>query len=214
MDFDWKKTLPFLGALVTGGVPSLVAAAAGAIGDALGAHVDPTPDAVEQALKAATPEQLAVLKRIDADMEAKRLEAATANHQIDATVEQAYIADTDAARHVHAQTQGVLYLGYLINVMSYLCIFAVLSGCFWLMGKGGVDIDPSVAVMVGGVIGAAVQWLMANAAQANGFFFGSSPGSRQLASDLGRAVGGAVTQAPVKGTNSSMTVGVKQTPSP
>lgn len=98
-------------------------------------------------------------------------------------------ADTEAARRAHAQQAGVLRLGYVINVCSYLAVMGVLGGCFYVMTGGpGVQIDPGVAAMLGGIIGAAVQWLFANASQANGFFFGSSPGSRQLASDLGKAV--------------------------
>lgn len=196
MDFDWKKALPFIGALATGGVPALVTAAAGALADALGTPVDPTAAGIDAAMKNATPEQLAALKQIDADLKTKMRAFDVQEKQIDATVEQAYITDVDSARHSHAQNMGVLRLGYFINVASYACIFGVLYGCFYVLsGAGKMAIDPGIAAMIGGVIGAAVQWLMSNAAQANGFFFGSSPGSRDLAAKLGNAVGGAV-QAP------------------
>jgi putative protein kinase ArgK-like GTPase of G3E family len=56
-------------------------------------------------------------------------------------------------------------------------------------------IDPGLAAMVGSVIGAVVQWIMSNSSQANGFFFGSSPSSRQVSSDLAKAV---AQQVPTK----------------
>jgi hypothetical protein len=196
MDFDWKKTLPFIGALATGGVPALVAAAAGALGDALGTPVDPTAAGIDTAMKNATPEQLAALKQIDADLKTKMRAFDVQEKQISAATEQAYLTDIDSARHAHAQNMGVLRLGYFINVASYACIFGVLYGCFQVLSGTTLTIDPGIAAMIGGVIGGAVQWLMSNAAQANGFFFGSSPGSRDLAAKLGNAVGGAVQASP------------------
>jgi hypothetical protein len=196
MDFDWKKTLPFIGALATGGVPALVAAAAGALGDALGTPVDPTPTGIDAAMKNATPEQLAALKQIDADLKTKMRAFDVQEKQIDATTEQAYITDVDSARHAHAQNMGVLRLGYFINAASYICILAVLYGCFMVLTNSGkMVIDPGIAAMVGGVLGAVVQWVISNSAQANGFFYGSSPGSRDLSAKLGSAVGNAVQGA-------------------
>jgi predicted TIM-barrel enzyme len=51
-----------------------------------------------------------------------------------------------------------------------------------------LGIDPGTAAMIGGIIGAAVQWIMQNASQANGFFFGSSPSSRKANEDLVRSI--------------------------
>jgi hypothetical protein len=194
MDFDWKKTLPFIGALATGGVPALVAAAAGALGDALGTPVDPTQSGIDTAMKNATPEQMAALKQIDADLKTKMRAFDVQEKQIDAATEQAYITDVDSARHAHAQNMGVLRLGYFINAASYVCIFAVLYGCFTVLSNAGkITIDPGIAAMIGGVLGAVVQWLISNSSQANGFFFGSSPGSRDLSAKLGNAVGTAIS---------------------
>jgi hypothetical protein len=104
--------------------------------------------------------------------------------------EQGLDFEEDKAKQAHDHHLGVLRLGYLINIASYVVVAGVLYGCFFLLSaKGGVTIDPGTAAMLGGIVGAAVQWLLANASQANGFFFGSSPGSRQLAQDLGKAVG-------------------------
>jgi hypothetical protein len=188
---DWKKTLPFLGALATGGVPALVAAAASAIGDALGTPVDATPQGIDDALKAATPEQLATLKQIDADLKIKMRGFDVEEKRIAASTEETYVKDVAHARQFNANTHGVLILGYLVNLSSYLCIAGVLYGCFQLLGGAEMKVDPGIAAMIGGVVGAAVQWIMNNAAQANGFFFGSSPSARQVSADLAKAVGDA-----------------------
>mgnify|MGYP000011041542 FL=1 len=71
MDFDWKKTLPFINAIATGNIPGLVIAAATAIGEATGHPVDPTPEGIDLAVKNATPEQLAAIRKIDADLKVR-----------------------------------------------------------------------------------------------------------------------------------------------
>jgi len=188
-DFDWKKALPFIASLATGGVPALVTTAAAAIADALGTEVAPTEEGVDIALKSATPEQMAALKKIDADLKVRLRELDIEDKRIDAGKEGAYIDDVKDARKFNANTHGILYLGYGINVLSYACVFAILYGCFEIVsGPAMREVDPGMAAMVGSVVGAVVQWLMSNAAQANGFFFGSSPGSRQAVTDLARSV--------------------------
>jgi len=195
MDIDWKKALPYLGALATGNVPGLVAMAAKDIGDAIGTPVAPTLEGIDQTLKAATPEQLAALRQVEADLKVKLRGLDIEEKRIDASTTQAYISDTSDARKFNANTHGVLLLGYMINLASYACLAGVLAGCFWLLGGQKLVIDPGIAAMIGGIVGAAVQWLMSNAAQANGFFFGSSPSSRQVSADLASAVKAGVSGA-------------------
>lgn len=195
---DWKKTLPFIGALATGGVPALVTAAASAIGDALGSQVDPTPEGIDSALKSATPDQMAVLKQIDADLKIKMRGFDVEEKRIAANTEEAYIKDVANARQHNANTYGILALGYLINFSSYVCIAGVLYGCFVVLYGSKVSVDPGIAAMIGGVVGAVVQWIMSNAAQANAFFFGGSPTSRQVTNDLVKAVGSVASKVPTK----------------
>lgn len=91
-----------------------------------------------------------------------------------------------------AVARGVLWLGYTINLLSYVIVAAVLYGCHHVLLNGAkLAIDPGLAAAVGGIVGGAVQWAVANALQANSFFFGSSPGSRQAAADMGAAVAAA-----------------------
>jgi hypothetical protein len=195
MDFDWKKVLPVIGAAVTGNVPGAILAAASALGDVFGVPVPATPDGIDAAIKGATPEQITAIKKIDADLKIRFRELDTEDKKIDAASDAAVLADTQDARRFNAHTDGILYLGYLINVASYACIFAILYGCFMVLTGGSMKgVDPGIAAMVGSVVGAVVQWLMSNSSQANSFFFGSSPGSRQVSSDLAKAVGTATTK--------------------
>ena len=196
-DFDWKKVLPVIGAAVTGNVPGAIFAAATALGEALGTPVPPTPDGIDTAVKSATPEQMAALKTIDANLKIRFAELDIEGRKIDAATGAAVLADTQDARKFNAHTEGILYLGYLINVASYGCIFAILSGCYQVVINGAkVTIDAGTAAMIGSVVGACVQWLMSQSSQSNGFFFGSSPGSRQVSADLARAVSSATSKPP------------------
>ena len=194
-DFDWKVAVkgvaPVIGGLlatVGGPAGALAGAALTAAANALG--VPDTPDAVAAAMQAGlSPEQKAALIAADLDYKKAVLDAGFKDKQLAAEVEKSYLADIDAARKAHAQVQGILWLGYGINALSYICVFTVLYGCFYLLGGVKLGIDPGIAAMLGSIVGGTVQWLMSNAAQANAFFFGSSPSSRQVATDLAKAVG-------------------------
>lgn len=191
-DFDWKKLLPVVGAAVTGNVPGAILAAANAVSEVLGFKVQPTPAAIDSAIAAATPEQMIALKKVDADLKIRFRELDTEDKKTDAQLVIEHLKDVQSARQFNANTHGILVLGYLINLTSYICIGGVLYGCFAVLANSGkLNIDPGIAAMLGGIVGAAVQWLMSNAAQANAFFFGSSPGSRQVSSELAKAVGDA-----------------------
>lgn len=195
MDLDWKKALPYVAALATGNVPGLVAMAAKDLGDAIGTPIEPTVAGIDQTLKAATPEQLAALRQVEADLKVKLRGLDIEEKRIDADTTKAYISDVGEARKFNANTHGILILGYLINAASYACIAGVLAGCFWLLGGQRLNIDPGIAAMIGGIVGGCVQWLMSQTGQANGFFFGSSPSSRQVSTDLANAVKSGVAGA-------------------
>ena len=135
-----------------------------------------TPEARERILAAKTM----------LDVELVRAGVRKAELKVD--TQKVFAADADSARRAHAQTAGVLWLGYLINIASYGCVAAVLYGCYRLVSGGGLSLSADVSAMLGSVVGGVVQWLMSNAQQANGFFFGSSPGSREMSRSLGDAV--------------------------
>lgn len=186
-DFDWKKLLPVVGAAVTGNVPGAIMAAAKVVSDVLGVDVEPTAKAIDAAMQLATPEQVIALQRAEGDLKIRLKEL-----EVDEL--KANLADVQDARKFNANTHGILLLGYGINVLSYACIALILYGSFSVMNGTKVAVDPGLAAMVGSVVGAVVQWLMSNAAQANSFFFGSSPGSRQAVQDLAKAVSDTTTR--------------------
>lgn len=197
---DWKDVVrtaapalaTILGSPLAGGAVKLLADAV--LGDK--ASGDPVADEATLAGILAgpmTPELRARVIEAERALKAEMVKAGVETTRIRADVEKAYVDDVAKARMAHAQSQGVLRLGYIINAASYVTVGAVLYGCFFVMTGSGIgQIDPGIAAMLGSIVGAAVQWLFSNAAQANGFFFGSSPGSRQLSEQLGKAVGEAV----------------------
>lgn len=197
---DWKEGIkaiaPTLGGLLaTFGGPAGVLAGAGltAVANALG--VPDTPDAVSAAVQAGlTPDQRASLIAADLAHKQALIDAGIKSKEIDASVEKSYIADVADARAHNANTVGILRLGYIINVASYAMVAAVLFGCYRMATGGKLDMDAGTAAMIGGIVGSALQWVISNSTQANGFFFGSSPASRQAAADLGRAASMAPTQ--------------------
>lgn len=203
MAFDWKSTLatvaPGLAALAGG---PLWGGAVKILADkVLGprASGDPVEDEATLAgimANGVPPELRARILEAETALKTEAIKAGVETKRIDAETERAYISDAANARQAHGDNVGVLRLGYLINVASYGTVFAVLYGCFQLLNRpGGLQVDAGLAATVGSVVGAAVQWLMSNAQQANGFFFGSSPGSRQKDAELGRAAAAAVESA-------------------
>lgn len=200
MAFDWKDTLRTV-------APGLAAVAGGPLwGSAVkiladkvlgpAASGDPVQDEATLAgmLSGGIPPELRA-KIVEADnaLKVEAIKAATRSKEIAADLEKAYVADVADARKAHNATRLLIWMAIGINALSYITIAGVIVGCFVLMsGRATLSIDPGIAAMLGGLIGAAVTWVTSNAIQANGFCFGSSPGSRQLAADLGQAAGGAV----------------------
>ena len=153
MSFDWKKTL-------AGVAPALAAVAGGPLwGGAVKILADKvlgdeaTGDPVADEAKLAgllagpiPPDLQARIAEADAALKAEAIKAGVETKRIEADTERAYIADTANARESHAGDKGVMRLGYLINVASYLTIAAVLVGCYLLMTRpGGLQIDPGIA---------------------------------------------------------------------
>lgn len=94
---DWSKALPYIASLATGGVPALITTAASAISDVLGAKVEPTLDAIDSAVRGATPEQMAALRKIDADLK-------TRLRELDVEQRRAELADDQSQQHEQQET--------------------------------------------------------------------------------------------------------------
>lgn len=194
MSANWKQVIAgiapalatVLGGPLAGGAVKILAdkLAGGSTGD-LAQDETRVMGVLSQGL---TPELQAKILEAEQAVKLAMIQAETKAKEIDLDRDRAQIADAAHARTVHQQNQGVMRLGYLINVASYTTVAAVLYGCFSLMTGSELKVDAGTAAVVGSIVGAAVQWIMANAQQANGFFFGSSPGSRAKDAELGKAV--------------------------
>lgn len=180
MDFDWKQLVstvaPTLGTVLLG---PLGGGAVKVIADALLGQSTGDPAQDEAQIIAAlqggiTPEIRA--KLVDAETQVKLavIAADVRKTEVAADIEKSYLADQANARSIHANTVGILRLGFFINIASYVVIAAVLYGCYRVV-TSNFDVDPGVAATVGTLVGATVQWILSNAAQANGFFFGGLP---------------------------------------
>lgn len=197
-EFDWKGAVrsvapglaTLLGGPLAGGVAKVLAEAL--LGGSTGSQEGDERAIAEKLSAGMTPEDRAAILQAETELKKEMIKAGLREKEIALEGEKAYIGDTAHARQTHAHNDGVLRLGIGINLLSYAVVGAVLWGCFALLGGTKLTIDPSLAAAIGSVVGGSVQWVMANAAQANGFFFGSSPGSRQMAVDLSKAVGDAI----------------------
>ena len=199
MPADWKSLVAsvapglagLLGGPVAAGVVSVVADRL--LGTSAGDPVEDERRVAELVQGGLTPEIRAKL----IDIQAELIRADVRKTEVGASVTRAYIKDTADARQAHKGQGWVANLAIFINAASYICIAAVLVGCFAVL-SGHFDssrVDPGTAAMVGSLVGAAVQWLLSNAAQANGFAFGSSPGSRETADRMSKAVSEAASRS-------------------
>jgi hypothetical protein len=198
----WQDTLksiaPTLGGLITTAVagPAAGALVKGALDTVAGAlGVEPTEEAIGQAMQAGlSPDQRAALVAADFDYKKTLVAAEVRKAELATVIETAAIADAGAARTAHAGSYMVMGLAMAINLLSYACIFSVLYGCFHVLtGSKLANVDPAMAATVGAVVGSVIQWLMSNAAQANGYCFGSSPSSRNSSAEMARAVNAVVS---------------------
>lgn len=190
-----KKTLPFLGAVLTGGQSAIVPAVLGAIGSIFGEEIT-TPEAAIGRIQAATPEERVKLAEIEAGLSKARIDGEAKRAELATEEIKSVLLDVQNARQHNSGTSGILILGYLINLSSYVCVGIVLVGTYMVLTSPAFKgTDPGLAAVAGSLVGAALQWVMSNAQQSNGFFFGSSPGSRSATVDLAKAVSGAFTSA-------------------
>ncbi|WP_247664485.1 hypothetical protein [Ralstonia pseudosolanacearum] len=143
------------------------------------------------AIAGASAEQLLALRKADQDYQARMAEAGFKNQEALASVglqtEQAYLSDTQDARHANAQDGRVFWLGIVVLTVFAIVMFAALWGSYALL-TGEVAIkDPTTASMVAGFVGTIIGYVAANAQQVVGFFFGSSRGSDNKSQSMASA---------------------------
>lgn len=173
---DWKRVLgtvaPWIGAAATGGVPALIGMAASQVGQAFGADVRPTVDAISQAISGATPDQMLALKQADNEFAAKMQELGFQNVQ---ALEQIAASDRDSARKRQAAmgdwTPSVI--SFLIILAFSLVLYLFLTQ--QLPEQGGLR--DSVLILIGTLASAFTQ--------VTNYYLGSSAGSAQKTELLG-----------------------------
>ena len=117
-----------------------------------------------------TPEQMQKLKEADQSFELQMRE-------LDIDLERVHHEDRDSARRMQVKTRS-----YTMPVLAFLVILAFigsLAGVFWL-AAGPETLDPTVATLVGAVVGYAAAAMN----QLCSFFWGSSEGGDQAAQHL------------------------------
>lgn len=181
MDTFLGKVAPFIAAAATGGVPALVAMAAGAVSEALGVKVEPNKASIEKAVSTATPEQLLAIQQSEQQFK-------LAVQKLGLDEQSMYIKDTNDARVAFSHDTNVFRLGVVVLIAFSLGMIASMWGAYELL-TGGINIkDMGTVAAVFGFLGTVVGYLSANAQQVVSYFFGSSAGSKQKTDSLANAV--------------------------
>lgn len=167
MDFDWKSIVrtvaPFIGGSLGGPVG---AAAASAISKALLGKDSATDDELEEAIRNATPEQLAKLRKIDNEFKIKMAELGLKEKEL-------HVDDRQDARKlfsINIWPQMVLSALYTVGYFTILI----------LMVTGKVQIQPEMQAtfnIILGVLTGAIPMILQ-------FWFGSSTGSKEKTAKL------------------------------
>ena len=166
MSFDWKSLLgsvaPVLGTAIGGPFGALAGAAVKAV---LGLSPDSDDEALAEAMKKATPEQLLALQNAERqfklDMEKLNIDVM----KIDAD-------DRASARSREISVQG--WGKYATPVLGATATVGFLGATAYVLGYGLKGIDPAVATFVGMLVGN----LSSKADLVYSYYFGSSASSR------------------------------------
>lgn len=169
MDFDWKSIVrtvaPFIGGSLGGPVG---AAAASAISKALLGKDSATDNELEEAIRNATPEQLAELKKIDNDFKVKMAELGFSEKEL-------HYKDRQGARklfEVNIYPQIVLSAVFITGY--FIILYFVMGGL--MSSDMAIEVKMMVATLIG-VLTGEVPRIMS-------FWFGSSTGSKEKTAKL------------------------------
>lgn len=179
-----------LGGPLAGGAVAALESVFG-ITPSVGQSADDRQQVLATAIAGATPDQLLAMRKADQDYQARMAEAGFKNQETLASValqtEQAYLTDTQDARHANSQNDRVFWLGIAVLTIFAIVMFGALWGSYALL-TGEVAIkDPTTASMVAGFVGTIIGYVAANAQQVVSFFFGSSRGSERKTESMASA---------------------------
>ena len=130
-----------------------------ALAGALGLSQDASSEDVETALINATPEQLAAIKKVDADFKVQMKE-------LDIDLEKIAAGDRDSARNMQMHTNDWIPLA--MAIMVTFGFFGILT---WLLTKGVPPTGSETLIYMLGALGTAWTGIVQ-------FYFGSSAGSK------------------------------------
>jgi hypothetical protein len=130
-----------------------------ALAGALGLSQDSSSDDVQTALMNATPEQLAAVKKIDADFKVQMKE-------LDIDLERIAAGDRDSARNMQMQTND-----WIPRAMAIMVTFGFFGILTWLLTKGVPPTGSETLIYMLGALGTAWTGIVQ-------FYFGSSAGSK------------------------------------
>jgi hypothetical protein len=130
-----------------------------ALAGALGLSQDSSTDDVQTALMNATPEQLAAIKKVDADFKVQMKE-------LDIDLERIAAGDRDSARNMQMHTND-----WIPRAMAIMVTFGFFGILTWLLTKGVPPTGSETLIYMLGALGTAWTGIVQ-------FYFGSSAGSK------------------------------------
>lgn len=130
-----------------------------ALAGALGLSQDASSEDVETALINATPEQLAAIKKVDADFKVQMKE-------LDIDLEKIAAGDRDSARNMQMHTND-----WIPRAMAIMVTFGFFGILTWLLTKGVPPTGSETLIYMLGALGTAWTGIVQ-------FYFGSSAGSK------------------------------------
>jgi len=136
-----------------------------ALSNALLGHGDGSEDDIKTALASATPEQIAAIKKVDADFKVQMKE-------LDIDLERISAADRDSARNMQIHTND--WIPRVLAIMITIGFFGILV---WMLLKGMPPTGTEALLMMLGALGTAWTGVV-------NFYYGSSAGSKAKTDQL------------------------------
>jgi len=130
-----------------------------ALAGALGLTPDASADDIQTAMMSATPEQLAAIKKVDADFKVQMKE-------LDIDLERIAAGDRDSARNMQMRTSD-----WIPRAMAIMVTFGFFGILTWLLTKGVPPTGSETLIYMLGALGTAWTGIVQ-------FYFGSSAGSK------------------------------------
>jgi membrane-bound ClpP family serine protease len=129
------------------------------LSNALFGHEDATEDQISDAMASATPDQLAAIKKIDADFKVQM-------KSLDIDLERISAGDRDSARQMQRETKD--WVPKVLAIVITLGFFGIL---IWMLLKGMPQTGTEALLMMLGALGTAWTGVI-------NFYYGSSAGSK------------------------------------